>query len=87
MASPDQAGFLKAMDIEIQTLTSLDVYELVTRTANMKVLSTVWAFKRKRYPDGSICKLKARFCARGFEQREGIDYFETFALVVMWMTV
>ena len=54
MASPDQAGFLKAMDIKIQTLTSLDVYELVTRTANMKVLLTVWALKRKRYPDGSL---------------------------------
>jgi hypothetical protein len=53
----------------------------------MKVLSSVWALKRKRYPDGSIRKLKARYCARGFEQVEGVDYFETFAPVVMWLTV
>jgi hypothetical protein len=53
----------------------------------MKVLSGVWALKRKRYPDGSICKLKARYCARGFEQVEGVDYFETFAPVEMWLTV
>jgi hypothetical protein len=32
-------------------------------------------------------KLKARFCARGFEQKEGIDYNETFAPVVNWTTV
>ena len=32
-------------------------------------------------------QLKARFCARGFEQVEGVDYFETFSPVVMWMTV
>lgn len=87
MAGPDQAGFIKAMEIEIETLTSLEVYDLVKRTPHMKVLSSVWAFKRKRYPDGSIRKLKARFCARGFEQQEGVDYFETFAPVVMWITV
>ena len=39
------------------------------------------------YPDGSIRKLKARICARGFEQKEGIDYFETYAPVVQWITV
>jgi hypothetical protein len=53
----------------------------------MKVLSGVWALKRKRYPDGSIRKLKARYCARGFEQVEGIDYLKKIAPVVMWLTV
>jgi hypothetical protein len=53
----------------------------------VNVVSSVWAFKRKRYPDRSIRKLKAQICARGFEQIEGIDYFETFAYVVRWMTV
>jgi hypothetical protein len=32
-------------------------------------------------------KLKARFCARGYEQVEGVDYCETFAPVVNWTTV
>ena len=36
---------------------------------------------------GSVKKLMARHCARGFEQTKGIDYFETFAPVVMWLTV
>ena len=53
----------------------------------MNVVSSVWAFRLKRFPDGSIRKLKARICARGFEQIEGIDYFETFAPVVQWMIV
>jgi hypothetical protein len=29
-------------------------------------------FKVKRYPDGSMRKLKARFCAREYEQIEGL---------------
>jgi hypothetical protein len=53
----------------------------------MKVISTVWASKRKRFPDRSIRKLKARLCAGGFKQVEGRDYFETFAPVVQWLTV
>jgi hypothetical protein len=87
MAGPDAAGFITAMEAEIMTLIDLDVFEIVTRNDNMKVLSGVWALERKRYPDGSIRKLKARYCARGFEQVEGVDYFETFAPVVMWLTV
>ena len=53
----------------------------------MNIVSSVWALQRKRFPDGAIRKLKACIRARGFEQKEGIDYFETFAPVVQWMTV
>ena len=53
----------------------------------MNVLPSTWAFKCKRYPDGSIRKLKARFCARGDKQIEGVDYFDTFAPVVNWTTI
>jgi hypothetical protein len=86
MASIDAAGFIKAMEIETRTLIDLDVFDVVPRP-QQKVISGVWAFKRKRYPDGSVRKLKARYCARGFEQQQGVDYFETFAPVVMWLTV
>jgi hypothetical protein len=59
----------------------------VDRPKGHPVVSSTWAFKIKRYPDGSLRKLKARFCARGYEQTEGVDYFETFAPVVEWATV
>ena len=43
--------------------------------------------KVKRYPDGHFRKFKARFCARGGKQLEGVDYFQTYAPVVSWSTV
>ncbi len=53
----------------------------------MNVLPSTWAFKVKRYPDGSVKMFKARFCARGDRQLEGVDYFETWAPVVQWSTI
>ena len=75
------------MEIELQTLISMDTFIVIDREPWMKVISSVWAFKVKRFPDGSVRKLKARFCARGYEQVEGQDYFKTFAPVVQWLTV
>jgi hypothetical protein len=53
----------------------------------MHVLKGTWVFKLKRLPDGTPLKFKARFCARGDLQKEGIDYFETYAPVVQWSTI
>jgi hypothetical protein len=74
MAGPDAGGFITAMEAEILILIELDVFEIVDRNSNMKVLSGAWALERKRYPDSSIRKLKARYCARGFEQVEGENH-------------
>jgi hypothetical protein len=41
-----------------------------------------WAFKRKLKVDGSIDRYKARFLAKGYSQVHGLDYHETFSLVV-----
>ena len=53
----------------------------------MNLIWSTWAFKCKRYPDGLIKKFKARLCARGNMQLEGIDFFETYALLVQWTTI
>ena len=88
MNGPNSEGFWEAMATEIRTLTEkMDAWEVVERESWMNVLPSTWAFRCKRYPDGLIKKLKARFCVRGDKQLEGIDYFETFAPVVSWTTV
>ena len=79
--------FWEACKVELNTLENMGAWEVVKRTAEMKVIKSTWAFKIKRYPDGLIKKFKARFCARGDMQVEGRDFFETYAPVVQWTTV
>ena len=45
------------------------------------------SFKIKHVVDGSIEKYKARFVARGFSQKEGIDYEETFAPIARYTSI
>ena len=79
--------YWKAMELEIFTLESIGAWQVVDREEDMNIISSTWAFKCKRYPDGLIKKFKARFCARGDQQLEGIDFFETYAPVVQWTTI
>ncbi|KAL7525558.1 LOW QUALITY PROTEIN: hypothetical protein ACHAWF_001417, partial [Thalassiosira exigua] len=87
MASPFQAEWWRAMAIEMETLLSRDAWEYVPCTPNMKVIPSTWAFLLKRRPDLEPKKFKARFCARGNCQVEGVDVFERWAPVAQWSTV
>jgi hypothetical protein len=88
MNGANREGYWEAMRTELETLTvQKDAWDVVTREPWMNVLPSTWAFRCKRYPDGLIKKLKARFCVRGDHQREGVDFFDTFAPVVSWTTV
>jgi hypothetical protein len=87
MNGPNSEGFWEASVKEISTLQALRTWTQVKRLPSMNVISSTWAFKIKRFPDGLIRKLKARFCVRGDQQIEGVDFFDTFAPVVQWSTV
>jgi hypothetical protein len=79
--------FWKAAVKEFRTLEGMDAWEVVDRPLHSKVLDIIWAFKIKRFPDGLIKGFKGRICARGDQQVEGVDFFETYAPVVQWTTV
>jgi hypothetical protein len=76
-----------AMTEEYQSIMKNYVWELVPRPKSKDVVSSKWIYKIKHVVDGSIEKYKARFVARGFSQKEGIDYEETFSLVARYTSI
>ena len=50
-------------------------------------MGSTWVFKCKRLPDGTIQKLKARFCVQGDLQKTDITKDDVFAPVIDWATV
>jgi len=90
MHSPDAAGFNAAMDIEMEQLMDKEYWNVVSREKAIlegaNIIDTVWDFERKRHPDGTVKKLKARLCVGGFQQIEGADD-DTYSPVVAWSTV
>ena len=64
-----------------------DVWDIVPKPENKSVVSSKWIYKTKHVTDGSIEKYKERFVARGFSQKEGINYEETFSLVARYTSI
>ena len=74
------------MQEEIDSLTENETWTLSNAPHNRSVLRGRWVFALKRGPNGEITRFKARWVVRGFEQRPGLDYNETFASVVKPMS-
>jgi hypothetical protein len=76
-----------AMTEEYQSIIKNDVWEIVPRPKKKDVVSSKWLYKIKHVADESIEKHKARFVGRGFSQKEGIAYEETFSLVAIYTSI
>ncbi|KAG8486045.1 hypothetical protein CXB51_019337 [Gossypium anomalum] len=62
-------------------------WELVPRPDKRKVIGVKWVYRAKQNTDGSLNKLKSRLVVKGFSQKYGLDYMETFALVARLDTI
>lgn len=78
---PNSAGWKRAISDELQAHEENRTWRVVERPTQGTTLSAKWVFTTKRLIDGSIERLKARLVARGFQQREGLDYDLIYAPV------
>ena len=83
----EAADWMDAIVEEHSSIMKNDVWDIVPRPEGKSMVSSKWIYKIKHTADGSVEKFKARFVARGFSQKEGVDYEETFALIAKYTSI
>ncbi len=65
----DSEEWRRSMQEELEMINKNEIWQLVKRPKNQKVIGVKWVFKTKLNFDGSICKYKARLVVKGYAQQ------------------
>ncbi|CAI7797660.1 unnamed protein product [Closterium sp. NIES-53] len=82
LESSDAEEWKKAMESELKSIEENGTWELVELPEGRKAITSKWLFKIKSDADGNIERYKSRLVAKGYQQKEKVDYKELFAPVV-----
>ncbi|CAI7764123.1 unnamed protein product, partial [Closterium sp. NIES-53] len=85
---PYSSQWQAAVDAEMASWNSTGTYVDEVPPPGGNIVSGMWIFRVKR-PPGSSPVFKARYIARGFSQRQGVDFFQTFSptpkMTTLWV--
>ncbi|CAI7839323.1 unnamed protein product [Closterium sp. NIES-53] len=82
LESSDAEEWKKAMESELKSIEESGTWELVELSEGRNAITSKWLFKIKSDADGKIERYKTRLVAKGYQQKEKVEYKELFAPVV-----
>ncbi|CAI7890039.1 unnamed protein product [Closterium sp. NIES-53] len=82
LESSDAEEWKKAMESELKSIEENGTWELVELPEGRTAITSKWLFKIKSDADGNIERYNSRLVAKGYQQKEKVDYKELFAPVV-----
>lgn len=77
----------QATDSEYKSLIENDTWDLVKLPNGRTSIGCRWVFKVKHQSNGRVERFKGRLVAKGYAQKYGIDYDETFSPVVRFSSI
>ncbi|GJW61408.1 retrovirus-related pol polyprotein from transposon TNT 1-94 [Tanacetum coccineum] len=75
------SAWIESMQEDLHQFDRLNVWELVDRPLCKNVINLKWLWKNKHDEENTVIRNKSRLVAKGYAQKEGIDFEESFAPV------
>lgn len=83
---PENHLWRASMKEELESFRKNNAWEVVDRPEDSTIVQCKWVFKKK-YDSENNVRYRARLVAKGFSQKPGVDFHETFSPVLRYSTL